>query len=62
MKYKVHRLEVREETAGETLEDFLNQLRGEVLTVIPYVRPSFQGMGGTSKVGFLLVVEKQEGE
>lgn len=58
MKYRVHRLEVKQDTAQEKLEDFLNQLQGEVLTIVPYVSPTFQGMGATSKVIFLLIVEK----
>jgi hypothetical protein len=58
MKYRVHRLEVRQDTAQEKLEHFLNQLAGEVLAIVPYVSPTFQGMGATSKVIFLLIVEK----
>jgi len=58
MKYRVHRLEVRKDTAQEKLEHFLNQLEGEVLAIVPYVSPTFQGMGATSKVIFLLIVEK----
>lgn len=58
MKYRVHRLEVKKDTAQETLEQFLNQMEGEVLGVIPYITPTFQLMGATSKVDFLLVVEK----
>jgi rhamnose utilization protein RhaD (predicted bifunctional aldolase and dehydrogenase) len=58
VKYRVHRLEVRKDTAQEKLEQFLNQMEGEVLAVVPYVIPSFQLMGATSKVDFLLIVEK----
>ena len=60
MKYKVHQLEVRQDSAQSKLEQFLNKLQGEVLAVVPYVSPAFQGMGATSKVTFLLVVEKTE--
>ena len=60
MKYRVHRLDVKKDTAQETLERFLNQVEGEVLSIIPYVVPTFQGMGATSKVDFLLIVEKAE--
>jgi len=60
MKYRVHRLEVKKNTAQEKLERFLNQLEGEVLAIVPYVTPAFQGMGATSKVDFLLIVEKVE--
>jgi len=58
MKYRVHRLEVKEDTAQEKLEHFLNQLEGEILAIVPYVTPIFQLMGATSKVDFLLIVEK----
>lgn len=60
MKYRVHRLEVNEETAALKLERFLNQLEGEVLAIVPHVTPTFQGMGATSKVNFLLIVEKRD--
>ena len=58
MKYRVHRLEVKKDTAQEKLERFLNQLEGNVLSIVPYTSPTFQLMGATSKVDFLLIVEK----
>jgi len=60
MKYRVHQLGVKKDTAQEKLERFLNQLEGEVQSIIPYVLPTFQGMGATAKVDFLLIVEKIE--
>ncbi len=60
MKYKVHRLEVNEDSAQAVLEQFLNRLKGEVLSVIPFTTPKFLGMGATSKVKFLLIVEKTD--
>ena len=57
MSYRVHRLAVNEETAQEKLGQSLNQMEGELSTVIPYPVPKFQGMGAASKVKFLLVVE-----
>ena len=56
MKYRIHRLEVKKDTAQLKLESFLNQLEGEVIAIVPYVTPTFQGMGATSKVDFLLIV------
>jgi hypothetical protein len=41
------------------LEEFLNNLRGEVITIIPNVKPTFMLMGATAKVNFLLIVEKK---
>jgi hypothetical protein len=58
MKYRVHRIEVKSDNMQEKLEQFLNKLDGEVISVIPNVRPVFQLMGATSKIDFVLVVEK----
>ncbi len=58
MKYRVHKLEVRRSDMQDKLEKYLNGLRGEVVSVIPNVRPSFQLMGATAKVDFLLIVER----
>ncbi|MDF2158043.1 hypothetical protein [Algoriphagus sp. CAU 1675] len=43
----------------EKLELFLNTLDGEVISIIPNVKPTFQLMGATAKVDYLLVVEKR---
>jgi hypothetical protein len=58
MKYRVHRIDVKSDNMQEKLEQFLNKLDGEILAVLPNVKPTFQLMGATSKVDFLLVVEK----
>ncbi len=58
MKYKVHRIDVKSDNMQDKLEQFLNELDGEVLAVIPNVKPTFQLMGATAKVDFLLIVEK----
>lgn len=58
MKYKVHRLEVNRKDMQEKLEWFLNRLDGEIVSVLPNVRPTFQFMGATAKVDYLLIVEK----
>lgn len=58
MKYIVHRIEVKSDNMQDKLEQFLNKLDGEVISIIPNVRPTFQGMGGTAKIDFLLIVEK----
>ncbi|MBW3011126.1 hypothetical protein KY335_02210 [Candidatus Woesearchaeota archaeon] len=60
MRYKVHRLDVKSDNMQDKLENFLNKLDGEVLAVIPNVKPTFQLMGATAKVDFLLIVEKTE--
>jgi hypothetical protein len=58
MKYRVHRLEVQSDNMQEKLEQFLNKLDGEVISVIPNVQPTLFILGGAAKVTFLLVVEK----
>jgi hypothetical protein len=58
MKYRVHQISVKKDTVQERLERFINQLEGEVLSVVPFVAPTFQGMGATAKVDFLLIIEK----
>ncbi len=60
MKYKVHRIEVNRENMQEKLEQYLNKLDGEVVSIIPNVRPTFQLMGATAKIDYILVVEKQQ--
>jgi hypothetical protein len=59
MKYSVHRIEVNKDNMQEKLELFLNSLNGEIISVLPNVRPTFQLMGSTAKVDFLLIVEKR---
>ncbi|PLX28480.1 hypothetical protein C0581_01890 [Candidatus Parcubacteria bacterium] len=58
MKHKVHRLDVKSDNMQEKLQLFLNDLRGEVVAVIPNVKPTFQLMGATAKINYLLIVEK----
>ncbi len=56
MKYRVHRVEVNRVNMQEKLEQFLNKLDGDVIAVMPNVRPYFLCYGG--KVDFVMVVEK----
>ena len=58
MKHKVHRLDVKSDNMQEKLEIFLNELDGEIIAVIPNVKPTFQLMGATAKIDYLLIVEK----
>ena len=58
MKYKVHHFEINMDQDQDKLELFLNNLEGEVVTIIPNIKPTFQLMGATAKVDFLLIVEK----
>ena len=58
MKYKVHRFDLKMETDIDRLEQYLNGLEGEIVSIVPNIKPTFQGMGATAKVDFLLIVEK----
>lgn len=59
MKYKVHRIDVKSENMQERLQLFLNQLKGEVVSITPNVKPIFMPFGGTARVDYLLIVEKK---
>jgi len=56
MKYKVHKLNIKLERESDVLENFLNNLKGEVISVIPDVKSLFLCYG--AKVRFVLIVEK----
>ena len=60
MKYRVHRLNIEVEKDHLRLEEFLNRLEGEVVSIIPNIAKTtlFQFYGGSSKVNFLLIIEK----
>jgi hypothetical protein len=58
MKYRVHRFDINMSTDQQRLEQFLNSLEGEVVSIIPNVKPTFQLMGATAKIDFLFIVEK----
>lgn len=44
----------------DKLELFLNSLEGEIVSIIPNVKPTLQGIGATAKVDFLFIVEKMK--
>jgi hypothetical protein len=60
MKYKVHKLEIDMENDPLKLEKFLNDLKGEVISIVPNVARTtlLQIYGGSRKIDFLLVIEK----
>lgn len=60
MKYKVHHFEIVMESDKSKLEDFLNGLKGEVVSIVPNIRKLtfLQIYGITRKIDFLLIVEK----
>ena len=59
-KYRVHRLEVKGNDMQNHLEQFLNDLEGEVVSIIPNIEKGSlsQIYGVTARVDVLMVVEK----
>ena len=58
MKYRIHRFQINMKEDQKKLEQFLNTLEGEVVSIIPNVTPSLMFLGGTAKVDFLFIAEK----
>jgi len=56
MKYKVHQFDIKMTRDRAKLEQFLNNLEGEIVTIIPNVAPVIFSLH--AQVDFLLVVEK----
>ncbi len=56
MKYKVHRLNLDLNKESEVLENFLNNIKGEVVSIITDVRTFFLYYG--AKVKTVLIIEK----
>ncbi len=55
MKYKVHRFDLKMTIDQYALEKFLNDIKGEVVAIIPNVTV---GIFWIHRVDFLLIVEK----
>ena len=58
MRYRVHRCDIDMTKDQSRLEQFLNKLEGEVVAIIPNIKPKFLPMGATAVVDFLFIVEK----
>jgi hypothetical protein len=60
MKYRVHRFEITMESDQNKLEQFLNNLEGEVVSIFPNVKKTsfLQIYGVTRKIDFLFIIEK----
>jgi len=55
MIYDIHRFDINMEKDQDKLKQYLNTLRGEVVAIIPNVKPTFKPMGAIAKVDFLLI-------
>jgi len=58
MRYRVHRFEIDMTKDQMRLEQFLNNLEGEIVTIISNVNPKFTPGGMGTKTNFLLIIEK----
>lgn len=58
MKYQVHRFDIDMKKDQNKLEQYLNNLHGEVVSIIPSVEPKFTPGGMGAKVNFLFIIEK----
>jgi hypothetical protein len=59
MIYGVHRLEIKGKDVQTTLEQFLNNLEGEVISILTNIKKASlpQIYGLTEKVDYLMIVE-----
>ena len=57
-KYKVHRFNIKMTEDQTSLERYLNNLEGEVVSIIPNVTPKFTPGGMGADVDFLYIIEK----
>ncbi len=55
MMYKVHKFFLRMTADQARLEEFLNGLKGEIISIVPNVAAGFLGLPA---VNFLIIVEK----
>ena len=60
IRYRIHRLEIKGKDVQNYLEQFLNTLEGEVVSIIPEIKRDSlaQIYGWKQKVDYLLIVEK----
>jgi len=60
MKYRVHRFDIKMSADQQRLEQFLNNLEGEVVSIIPNIAKTsiLKIYLFTHKIDFLFIVEK----
>lgn len=59
MSYKVHKFNLGKEIDPISLQDFLNGLEGDVVSIVPNIIPKFHLMGATAGYDSLIIVEKK---
>jgi hypothetical protein len=55
-KYKVHKLDIKIAKEQDRLEQFINSLEGEVISILPDTKPFFLFYG--ARVDTVFIVEK----
>lgn len=60
MAYKVHKFNVGRQIDDIELEKYLNDLRGEVISIIPNTKPTMNLMGATARCDYLVIIEKTQ--
>lgn len=58
MAYKVHKYRVGKNIDEMELERYLNELNGEIISIIPNIVPRMHLMGATARYDYLIIVEK----
>lgn len=58
MPYKTYRYDIRGELDERALVQYLNELEGEVITIVPNIIPKFHMMGATASYNYLVIVVK----
>jgi len=58
MTYKVHKFHIEKDIDEILLERYLNDLQGEVISIIPNIVPKMHMMGATAGYDYLMIVEK----
>jgi hypothetical protein len=56
-KYRVHRFDIRMTRDQLRLQEFLNNLKGEIISIVPNTTVQ---VGHGAKVDFLFIVEKKK--
>lgn len=60
MSYKTYRYEIKGEIDERALSQYLNELEGEVITIVPNIVPKFHMMGATAGYNYLVIVVKEK--
>ena len=58
MTYKVNKFNIDQKIDATELERYLNDLKGDVISIIPNIKPKMHMMGATAGYDYLIIVEK----